>query len=156
MPTWLEYITALIALGSLFLSWRNHCVTKELTKQSNTYSRRQTELEELTFEINLRDRIESARREVNAVAERVKATIGDTGKPDPIIEHEWRAAAEAYRTAYEDVCKLYLDGKIDEKRFKAQYRDDIRRLIIDPYQSKYYDPATTRHPCTRRVYNEGL
>lgn len=64
-----------------------------------------------------------------------------------------RVAIEQLLNSYEEACAKYIDGKIDKKRFKKTYIDEIRN-IVDTNDFKEYFKFGSKYAAIKKVYNE--
>lgn len=63
---------------------------------------------------------------------------------DELIKKIFESLIEDELNAYEEACSKYLDNKLDKKRFKQNYKDEIKKLTEDDdifkiMSSKMYD-----------------
>lgn len=53
---------------------------------------------------------------------------------------------------YETACSTYRDQKIDTKRFKLDYRNEIREIVEGSIFKEYFDPIRTIYPEILKTY----
>ena len=64
------------------------------------------------------------------------------------------SALEDVCNAYNEACAKYLDGKVDKKRFKKNYINEIKNIVTaNPTKNKFIQPQT-EYNATVIVYNE--
>lgn len=64
------------------------------------------------------------------------------------------SALEDVCNAYNEACAKYLDGKVDKKRFKKNYINEIKNIVTaNSTKNKFIQPQTD-YNATVNVYNE--
>ena len=56
--------------------------------------------------------------------------------------------------AYEAACAKYLDGKVDQERFRKDYEREVRQLVDDALRESGLVDATSPYKATLAVYRE--
>lgn len=102
-------------------------------------------------EIQLAEFITSAQRYFDATARHAQETNNPHGLGKFDIECS-NFAMESWLNAYEIACALYLDGKIDKKRFRRMYGNVIPD-IVKGFPDKYTKPQTVYH-ATLKLFDE--
>lgn len=64
-----------------------------------------------------------------------------------------KVAIEELLNTYEEACDKYIDGKIDKKRFKKTYIDEIKN-IVETNDFKEYFRFGAKYTAIKKVYNE--
>jgi hypothetical protein len=64
------------------------------------------------------------------------------------------ATIERMLNTYDEVCGLYLDGKVDKDRFKKDQQVRIRDLFQNEYTKPCVDTISTPYHAIRKVYIE--
>ena len=126
-----------------------------LTQEYNCLVKEQNKIAQGQAETSMRELIMTARHNVETVAEKVAGQ--DKGTPEEvkaIYEQMFDSAQEDLRNVYEEACSRYRDGKVDKKRFKRMYSNEIKQIVEDPVQKVKYDTISTRYECTVTVYKE--
>lgn len=65
-----------------------------------------------------------------------------------------RSCIENLLNQYETACATSRDGKIDKKRFKEDYQEEIESIIQSQFFKEYFDPVRTSYPQTLRTFAE--
>jgi hypothetical protein len=81
------------------------------------------------------------------LSEDEKALFGAT-------KQKYNSAKEELSNSYEQACSKYLDNKIDKKRFKKNYYEEITNIIKDENFKEYYNGPSASYKATLKVYNE--
>jgi len=100
-------------------------------------------------EMQIRDRIKSARNRRDDLALRHKSELGEQ-----IVKDVIASAEEEYLNAYEEACQKYLDNKVDRKRFKKAYFDEIRNIVEDEHYAERFGKLNTRFKAIEKVFKE--
>lgn len=78
----------------------------------------------------------------------------EENKTKPVYTKLMAAVLEDYLNAFDEACAKYVDNKIDKKRFKKTYFDEIRQLVeSNAFRDKYAEPQT-KYEATIKVYRE--
>lgn len=64
-----------------------------------------------------------------------------------------KVSIEQLLNTYEEACSKYIDSKIDKKRFKKTYIDEIKN-IIESNDFKEYFHFGSKYDAIKKVYNE--
>lgn len=62
-------------------------------------------------------------------------------------------AIEQYLNSYEEACAKYLDSKVDKKRFRKIYTDEIKNIVEDSNFNKYFQFGS-KYDAIKKVYDE--
>ncbi|WP_434799330.1 hypothetical protein [Terrisporobacter vanillatitrophus] len=87
------------------------------------------EMQKGQVEMQIRELISSARSRYQD-----KAVQADDELFQALIE----SAHEDVLNAYDETCAKYIDEKVDKKRFKKLYFDEIRQLVTDEANKQLY------------------
>ena len=98
-------------------------------------------------EIQIRELISSSRRHFADIATHLPAKKS-------IIKKLMASAHEDILNAYDEACAKYIDGKIDKKRFKKMYKDEIKNIVEAEETSDNYIEPQSKYQATLKVYNE--
>lgn len=126
-----SFLSFIISLMSLIFSRMN------MIKVENIYYG-QTEL-------SIRDAITSAKN-------RVANTIQDTTQ-NPYKDQMVKFAIEEFINTYEEACAKYIDKKVDKKRFRKIYSDEIKNLVESNELKKYFQFGS-KYEAIKKVYGE--
>lgn len=142
-----EAIIALFALFisiiSLFKSWQAKDMANKLTNEANMLTKGQVE-------IQIREMISAARYRYSEMG----CKFLDKETKEETAKSFINSATEDYLNAYDEACAKYLDGKVDKKRFKKLYFNEIKNLVEhEQTRDKYIGPQT-RFQDTVDVYQE--
>lgn len=133
-----EIITITISIFSLLISIATFIVTKINTSR----------LEKIYYgqiELSIRDQISSAKN-------RVASTIQDTNQNSPKNQLV-KFSIEELLNSYEEACAKYIDEKIDKKRFKKTYIDEIKNIVESEDFNEYFHFGS-KYDAIKKVYNE--
>lgn len=64
-----------------------------------------------------------------------------------------KVAMEQLLNAYEEACAKYIDSKIDKKRFKKTYIDEIKNIVESDDFNEYFRFGS-KYDAIKKVYNE--
>ena len=110
----MEKVSIIISIIALFVSLASfilNCINSKLEKKSSDGQ----------VEIELHKMIADAK---NNFRQTCMELLRDTS--NPIYISAVNLAIEDIANAYEEACAKYLDGKVDKKRFKKIYHNDIK------------------------------
>ncbi len=108
-------------------------------------------IEKGNIELNIREGIRDTKERVQNL--KIPAEkLSDSDKLD--LTKRLDAAIEENLNAYEEACAKYIDGKVDRKRFKKMYKDEIRNLVQNENLKKYFDGVTSTYKAILKVYRE--
>lgn len=96
-------------------------------------------------ELAIREAITSAK---NRVANTIQDTTLNSYK-DQLVKF----AIEEFINSYEEACSKYIDKKVDKKRFKKIYFDEIKNLVESEELKKYFQFGS-KYDSIKNVYNE--
>jgi FtsZ-interacting cell division protein ZipA len=69
-------------------------------------------------------------------------------------KQKYSSAKEELLNSYEQACSKYLDNKIDKKRFRKNYNEEITNIVKDENFKEYYNGPSASYKATLKVYNE--
>lgn len=96
-------------------------------------------------ELAIREAITSAK---NRVANTIQDTTLNSYKNQLV-----KFAIEEFINSYEEACSKYIDKKVDKKRFKKIYFDEIKNLVENEDFKKYFQFGS-KYDSIKNVYNE--
>lgn len=133
-----EKITVAISIISLLISVATLIVTKINSSKIEKIYYGQTEL-------SIRDIIISAKNKVaNAIQD-----ANQNPQKDQLVKF----SIEELLNSYEEACAKYIDKKIDTKRFKKMYSDEIKNLVECEELKKYFQFGS-KYEAIKKVYND--
>lgn len=133
-----EKITIFVSSLSLFLSLISLIFSRmNMIRVENIYYG-QTEL--------------SIRGAITSAKNRVANTIQDTTQ-NPYKDQMVKFAIEEFINTYEEACAKYIDKKVDKKRFKKTYSDEIKNLV-ESKELKNYFQFGSKYEAIKKVYGE--
>ena len=133
-----EKITIIISSISLIVAIASFIVTKfNATKIEKIYYG-QTEL-------SIRGTITSAK---NRIANTIQESA-DNSYSDQLFKF----AIEELLNAYEEACAKYIDSKVDKKRFRKTYYDEIKNIVENKEFDNYFKRGSKYNAITK-VYDE--
>lgn len=71
-----------------------------------------------------------------------------------LFQSAYFTAEEKYRNAYEDLCQKYITRKIDKNWVEKMYKEEIKKLVEDEKQSKFYSTIQSQYLYTKKVYEK--
>lgn len=112
-------------------------------------SHRYNKLVQGQVEIQIRERITNARiRYENLTIEHQK------NLKDELIQGVFNSSKEEFLNAYDEACQKYLDKKVDRKRFKKSYSNEIQSIVKNPAFKSEFDSRSTPYQATVKVHDE--
>lgn len=134
-----EKITIIISILSFILSLFSLILSRINTIRIEKISYGQSEL-------SIRESITLAK---NKVAEAIKNTTDNNPYNNQIVKF----AIEELLNSYEEACAKYIDKKIDKKRFKKMYNDEIKNIVESNELKKYFQFGS-KYEAIKKVYNK--
>lgn len=98
------------------------------------------------FELSIRESISSAK---NKVAEAIKNSTDNNPYNSQIVKF----AIEELLNAYEEACAKYIDKKVDKKRFKKMFSDEIKKVVESNDLAKFFQFGS-KYEAIKKVYNK--
>lgn len=158
-------------LAAVLFSLKAAHSSRESLRHSETANRHADRANDISIgqtETALREQIALARQRMEDVGFKLQEVLNGRNRTDlskeetvhlEFLEKSWNSSVEGYLNAYEDACGKYFDNKIDKKRFKKMYIEEIRN-ICDPERgafSRHMHPdATSKFEAIWKVYKEWL
>jgi len=103
-------------------------------------------------ETNLRQAISAARQQLEAAGIALSSFGVEYPNPNALQkEHKktlqlaFNNSIENYLNSYEDACGKYIDGKIDQTRFRKIYNDEVRNLCEQEAYRNLMHPSDISH-----------
>lgn len=96
-------------------------------------------------EIGIRESITSSKKNVAYAIQ----DISQNPYKDQIVKF----AIEEFLNSYEEACAKYIDKKVDRKRFKRTYSDEIKNLVESDDLKKYFQFGS-QYDAIKKVYEE--
>jgi len=138
----------------------------EHAKAANTFADKANEISIGQTETALREQIALARQRMEDIVLKLQEVLRGREKDKlsqeelnhlTLVEKSWNSTVEGYLNAYEDACGKFIDNKIDPKRFKKMYIEEIRN-ICDPEREAYkrhmHPEATSKFEAIWKTYKE--
>lgn len=121
------------------LSKEANKLSKEANNKANLYSQG-------NLEINVRDMISTARfRQLQIFTEISKNANND------VLDKAYISTTEDLLNAYDTACALCIDKKIDEKRFKKTYEDEIRQVYASEEAKPFFDKRPQKFQSIEKI-----
>lgn len=133
-----ECYAIFISIISLLLSILSLIFSQINSKRMNRIYYGQTEM-------TIRESISSAKYKV---AEAIK----NSGDNNPYSSQIVKVSIEELLNSYEEACAKYIDKKVDKKRFKKLYYDEIKNVVESQELKNYYNVGS-KYCTTKKVYN---
>lgn len=135
-----EIITIIISLGALSISLLSLIFTKLNSNKIQKIYFGQTEL--------------SIREMVTLSRNRISDIILSSGSTNNQYTTQLvKTAIEQLLNTYEEACTKYLDHKLDRKRFKKTYFDEIKN-VVEYDEFKEYFKFGSKYDAIKKVYDE--
>lgn len=71
-----------------------------------------------------------------------------------VVSRSLKTRIQHMLNAYETACGLYIDKKIDKKRFKRLYHEPIRNLLKNDDLKEYFAAPDSSYKAILKVHNE--
>ncbi len=141
-----DVLTISIAFLALLVSLAGGIVNWVFNKKTDKKAEQAIRLAQGATEIELRNLISNARREVTDFRLKIKEFKKENPEDD-LGDHEkvFYAILEDYFNQYDRACRLYLDDKVDKHSFKKEYKKEIENLIKNPNYKRYLNPKKKRY-----------
>lgn len=98
-------------------------------------------------ELTIRGSITSARNKITDIL--LNSNINNNKYTDQLM----KSATEELLNSYEEACSKYLDKKVDKKRFKKTYLDEIKNVVeYDGFD--VYFKFSSKYDAIKKVYTE--
>lgn len=98
-------------------------------------------------EIAIRETITNARNRITDIL--LNANTGNNQYTNQCM----KVSIEQLLNSYEEACAKYIDSKIDRKRFKKTYIDEIKN-IVESEDFKEYFQFGSKYDAIKKVYEE--
>lgn len=111
------------------------------------------------IELYINERITNTKEKVGDISMQLSvlsskdALTSQEEKQLKIYQFNLKAAIENNLNTYEEACAKYLDNKVHRKRFKKNYRTEIRQLVENAEFKEYFDSVTSRYRSILKVYD---
>ena len=98
------------------------------------------------FELSIRQTITLAK---NNVVTAIQKATDNNSYDDQIVKF----TVEELLNTYEEVCAKYIDKKLDRKRFKEMYCNEIKN-VVESNTLKTFFQSDSKYDATKKVYDE--
>lgn len=152
----IDIITILISFAAIIISIWDRIANNIAIKNSDEKSERALKLAQGVTEIEIRNSISQARHRVDSFAVELKKFKIENPSAD-LSSHQtlFYSILEDFINQYDRACMLYLDKKIDRKRFKKEYKNELVNLVENgKYKEKYFNHQNIRFKSLMKVYNK--
>jgi len=154
--TSIEIITILISGLAIIISIWDRIANNISNKQSDKKAEKALRLAQGVTEIEIRSSISQARQRVDSFALELKKFKLEQPNVD-LSTHKklFYSILEDFFNQYDRACMLYLDKKIDRKRFKKEYKMELINVIENKsYKDRYFRDDDIRFEAIIKVYNK--
>ena len=135
-----EIVTTILSIIALFVSLISLIFSKINMNRVEKIYCGQTEL-------SIREAITSARNRITDIL--LDPNVSNNNYTDQLM----KSATEELLNSYEEACSKYLDKKVDKKRFKKTYFDEIKNVVeYDGF--KEYFKFGAKYDSIKKVYTE--
>lgn len=93
------------------------------------------------------------RESITAAKSKVTEAIKNSVDNNPYSSQIVKVSIEELLNTYEEACAKYIDKKVDNKRFKKLYYDEIKKVVESPELKKYYQFGS-KYDATKKVYDK--
>lgn len=152
----LEILALIISGIALWFTWVENKERKKEIKRSDKKAERALKLAEGSSELALRSALSEARAKVAIASKDLKDfKRQNVGEDTSFHLKLFYSSVEDLLNHYEGACAMYLDDKIDKKRFRKDYEIHIVNLIEKGgYGERYFNPKNERYPVILEVYKK--
>lgn len=144
-----------IALIALFISLRNRQKRLKLRREFEAERSQARNLDNNGLELSYRNAITQSRFRLKIAMEEIndfKELHPD--KDFKVKSKIFYSSLEFLYSQYEKACQLYIDDKIDRKKFEDEFGNDLVKLIRrGEHSEKYFWSRTQQYPAILKVYN---
>lgn len=115
----------------------------------------------VSFELTIGDRLSKSKNNVRELidtnsgllSKKESGTLNDEEKGKlEIFKRGYKVAIEENLNVYDEMCTIYLDKKVNRKRFKKKYKEEIKQLVECKEYIEYFDPIRSKHKSILEVY----
>lgn len=152
----IDVITICISSLAIIISVWDRISNNAANKKSDIKAEKALKLAQGVTEIEIRNSISQARHRVDSFAVELKKFKIDNPTAD-LISHQtlFYSILEDFINQYDRACMLYLDDKIDRKRFKKEYKQELVNLVENgKYKTKYFSENNLRFESIISVYEK--
>lgn len=146
-------VAAIISTISFFKSFYNDKERKKIEKEQNEIKLKLNKLEYGKIEIEVNRLISDARKNLIDVVLSIANNKCQDGYQKVLLKL-CESCIESELCAYEEACALYIDEKIDRKRFKKSYQTEIRNLFENDNTKEILNSVDCKFNCLKKVYKE--
>jgi hypothetical protein len=152
----LTIASASISIISIIFSSRANNTSNRLSGYYNSLVEKNNLFVSGQTELQLSQSIDETKRHLMNITFKIAELPPDADESvKSLLTDLMKSAMESNVNAYESACSLYIDNKIDKKRFKKLYNIEIRRVIEDSSFEEFYIPeSTSKYQATWKVYKE--
>lgn len=150
-----DIITITISLFAIAISVWDRIANLNNNRKTNEKAEQAIKLSQGVTEIEIRNSISNARSRVDDFGLQLRNFKLERPKED-LKAHEkifW-SILEDYFNHYDRACRLYLEGKIDKKSFKKEYKREIRNIIVNKNYQRYFGSKNKRFKAILKVYKK--
>lgn len=93
------------------------------------------------------------RESISTAKHKVTEAIKNSGDNNQYSSQIVKVSIEELLNSYEEACAKYIDKKVDKKRFKKLYYDEIKKVVESQELKDYYNVGS-KYCTTKKVYNK--
>lgn len=151
----LEAVAVLISIIALGLTIYDRKKQEKNLKETDRKAEKALKLSQGNLELSLRNSISEGRHRLNlAIKDLQTFKLVHPNENTSIMEKLFYSSLEDLINHYDRGCMLYLDNKIDKKRFETEYSVEIRNLVEKgEYKDRYFPAHTSKFKAVLKVYN---
>lgn len=131
--------------------------------KTNKLSEENTRLQNASVELEIRNLINSAKKELEEKVsnlrffqekEKKKILTEDEEIQFTIAKERCQNAKQEYLNAFEESCMKYLDEKVDKDRFKKTYIIELQNIVSSEAFKSFIDTTSSPYNAIKTVYTE--
>lgn len=151
------YETISVSIASIALIVSVIAIFRSAT--ANKFAKEANLLASGQIEMVAEKRVSETREKIDEIAMKISPLSAKTRTPEEEIFFQdlrsfLRSAMENHLNAYEGICGLYLDGKIDQERFHKNYKSAIRNLLQEKTYKDFLDSRASKFHAILTVYEK--
>lgn len=153
---------SVLSVLSLVLSFVAYRTSTKIAKDRTQIAQSQSLTAQAQVELYMSERIASTRDKVHQYSLEVAeyAAIPEVLRSEKekilldVRQKAFDSSVESNLNAYDEACKKYYDGKVDQARFVKSYDREIRQLVEHPDFKDHYFGTTSPYRAIQRFYED--
>lgn len=149
-----EIVSIVIAVLAIIISIWDRIANNKANNKTDKKAEEAIKIAQGSIEIEIRSSISNARQRLDDFGLSFKKLKSET--PDVDLSYQEKffySIVEDFINQYDKACMLYLDNKIDKKRFEKEYKKEIQNVVRNKnYKKKYFKKSNPRFESLVEVY----